>query len=67
MPYLETPEELADHLADGFYIYGGCTKADDDWRAECKGCRICWKEQMTERIRQAVANERQLQAKVSDR
>lgn len=61
MPYLETPEELADKLADLAGVYG----AHDEER--CSGgedlrycCRICWVSVVQDRIREAVANEAKL-------
>ena len=54
MPYLETPQELAEALADLVGVYGG---HDDD---EPKPCRICWTMDMTDRIRKAVENETQI-------
>jgi len=56
MPYLETPDELADHLADLLGIYG----AHGDQCTEQKPCRVCWVPGMTERIRSSVLNEQRL-------
>lgn len=54
MPYLETPSELADFLADSIGIYGG----HED--GEKKQCRVCFVFEMSARIRAAVENEQKL-------
>lgn len=54
MPYLETPDELADYLADRLGIYG--SHVED----EAEECRICFTMAMAHRIRAAVENENQL-------
>lgn len=56
MPYLETPDELAAHLADLLGIYG----AHGEQCTEQKLCRVCWVSDMTLRIRNAVLNEAKL-------
>lgn len=57
MPYLETPGELADAIADLCGIYG----AHDDGAPSCndprRSCRMCFTSAMAIRIRGAVANE----------
>ncbi len=58
MPYIETPNDLAEHIADLAGVYG--TKADDDHPSDCS-CRICFVIGMTERIRTAAENETFLQ------
>ncbi len=66
MPYLETPNELADWLADQVYPTGvyedpECTarRGDEDHTADCN-CRVFWVPAMADRIRQAVQNETRL-------
>ncbi len=70
MPYLETPEELADAIADLCGVYGGCTYPDVDTTGnqDCRNCKCRggFVADMTERIRAAVRNERQLNAKVAE-
>jgi hypothetical protein len=57
MPYIETPVELADYLADKIGIYGG----HDDECTPQKPCRCCWVSEMAERIRRTVKNEASLE------
>ena len=70
MPYLETPEELAEALADACGIYNagihfvGMTpeesRQQEDWlddHAEDCQCRMCWTGRMARRIRKAVHHE----------
>jgi len=53
MPNLETPDELAEEIANKLYIYG----SHDD-AGECpKDCRICFTVDLTRRIRESVKNE----------
>lgn len=63
MPYLETPEELADHLADllGIYQDPRCN-LDEDQHAERCNCRAWWVPRMADRIRCAAGNEVLLRA-----
>jgi hypothetical protein len=58
MPYLETPSELAEVLADKLGVYGG----HDEKCEEKPGhlCRVCWVPLMADRIRESVKNELQL-------
>lgn len=63
MPYLETPDELADAIADMVGIYGGCPRGfDGEPDADCQECkcRIGFVAEMTDRIQRSVANERRL-------
>ena len=64
MPLLETPSELADHLADllGIYEDPNCTEEKHE-AGECD-CRVHWVIQMTKRIREATKNESRLSALV---
>jgi hypothetical protein len=59
MPMLETPDEMADALADLFGIYGVHGEGDgagcDDIRRACRGCFV---PRIAERMRNAVDNER---------
>ena len=50
MPYLETPPELADAIANMCGIYGA---HDDDVCTEARPCRCCFATAMAERIRDA--------------
>jgi hypothetical protein len=54
MPNLETPDELAENIADLCGVYGG---HNED---EKQPCRICFTGDMTYRIREAVKNENRL-------
>lgn len=69
MPYIETPDELADHIADliypsGIYHDTRCPDQvgeqdgylDTQHIPDCN-CRVYWVPRMAERIRQAVNNE----------
>lgn len=61
MPYIETPDELADHIADLAGVYDGCDKANEGEIAEdCRdcNCRVGFVFMLAERIRQSVKNER---------
>ncbi len=73
MPYLQTPDEMADELADLFGIYGShdercgywtheSTAAPIDLKAfiDAKPCRMCWNGIMENRIRATVKNEQRL-------
>lgn len=55
MVALETVEELAEAIADMADVYGVSTFKEHE--NSCK-CRVCFVLRMTERIRQAVANEK---------
>jgi hypothetical protein len=59
MPHLETPAELADHLADQVGVYGA---HEDETCTEQRPCRPCYVTDLTERIRAAVQNETMLVA-----
>lgn len=52
MPFIETPEDIAEELADTLGIYGAAKEHNEN----CK-CRVCFVVDMTDRIRQAVRNE----------
>lgn len=56
MPYCETPEELAEALADQLGVYGPIP--DSDHPDGC-GCRICFISGLADRIRSAVRSEYQ--------
>jgi hypothetical protein len=56
VPNFETPDELADHLADLVGIYG----AHDDTCTAARPCRVCWVPDMVERIKAAAKNEQML-------
>lgn len=61
MPHLETPEELAEHLADRLGVYGAHGDERNPEGVTCtdeKPCRPCFVMAMAERIRRAVKNER---------
>jgi hypothetical protein len=54
MPYLETPDELADALADLLGVYGA---HEDETCTDKRPCRPCFTAGMADRIRRSVANE----------
>lgn len=58
MVELETVEELVEDIADMAGVYGTLDYIGDH-EDSCK-CRVCFVIRMTERIRQAVANEKLL-------
>ena len=61
MPNLETPDELADAIADMVGVYGACAEILDE---PCAGkCRPHFVSEMTNRIREAAANEALLAAR----
>ena len=67
MPYIETPEELADHLADLLGIYEDPkhpVSPAGDHMDGCK-CRMCWVSVVADRMRRAVKNEAILEARKS--
>ena len=57
MVELETVEELAEAIADMADVYGISTFKEHEDSCEC---RVCFVLKMTERIRQAAANEKLL-------
>lgn len=61
MPFVETPEELAEALADLAEIYGQhddrCSKVFPSWKSMCRGCFVA---DMRERIVQAAKNDETL-------
>lgn len=52
MPYIETPEDLAEHIANMCGVYGVAM----DHPTDCR-CRICLVHEMVDRIRASVLNE----------
>lgn len=61
MPYIETPEELAEWFADRVGIYGAHDeKCDGGLKKDM--CRVCWVPMIADRIRQSVANQEKLKA-----
>lgn len=63
MPYIETPQELAERIADWAYVYGA--GPDGDHPDDCK-CRMCFVEMVEKRIWQAVENGAKLQVDVPE-
>jgi hypothetical protein len=58
MPHIETPDDLAEAIADMAGVYGACK---GDATQPCDGrCRPHFIGDMAERIRAAAANERML-------
>jgi hypothetical protein len=58
MPHIETPDDLAEAIADMAGVYGACK---GDATQPCDGrCRPHFIGDMTERIRDSVANEKLL-------
>lgn len=55
MPYVETPQDIAEEVADQIGVYGAAEEHDDD----CE-CRVCFVTGLTERIRISVENEKLL-------
>ena len=55
MPYLETPDELAEQIADWCGVYG-CGNYVAGHFDDCN-CRMCFTGTLAARIRQAVKNE----------
>lgn len=60
MPFIETPQDIAEELADALGIYG----AVEEHEESCS-CRVCFVIEMTERIRQSVENENVISAPFS--
>ena len=58
MPYIETPNEFAETIADLSGVYGAGLEVGDH-PIDCK-CRICFVLEMEQRIRNSVANEARL-------
>jgi hypothetical protein len=61
MPYIETPDELADAIADMAGIYGGCNEEEnrrENGVIDCTKCtcRIGFVADMSARIWRSVAN-----------
>lgn len=60
MPYLETPSDLAEEIADWVGVYGSC-KSDGykgcqiSNKLDC--CRVGFIEEVEKRIRESVSNE----------
>jgi len=59
MPNLETPDELAEQVADWCMVYGGGPENGSDHPENCK-CRMCFTGMVARRIREAVRNEQVL-------
>lgn len=64
MPFMETPEELADTLADWIGVYGSChSDGKEGCRFDRHGavcCRQGFVSDIAERMRIACANEKNL-------
>jgi len=56
MPMKETPDELAESVADMAGVYGAATAPPGGHDDDC-GCRLCFTVEMARRIRESVANE----------
>jgi hypothetical protein len=68
MPELETPEELAEKIANWCGVYGAHGDQYEPDGVRCtdeKPCRSCFVMDLTRRIREAVANEKLLEGKES--
>jgi hypothetical protein len=57
MPYLENVDDLAESLADGMGIWGGCRDESPDGCHLETWCRTCWVIAMKQRIQNAVTQE----------
>lgn len=62
MPVIETPDELAEQIADWCGVYGVFTgnEGTENHPNDCK-CRMCFVGMVENRIRQSVTNEHILQ------
>lgn len=58
MPNLETPDELAEQIADWCGVYGAA-EHKNDYPDTCK-CRMCFIGEVVRRIRESVRNEQLL-------
>ena len=79
MPYMETPNDLADHLADllGIYEDGRCSSEDGVLHDRPEGqerqhipdcdCRVFWVPLMAQRIKDAVDTERSIREGLEDK
>ncbi len=62
MPHLETPDELAEWVADWLGVYGSVLDDDHDARShKASKCRVCFVAELAQRIRDSVENEQALQ------
>lgn len=65
---IETPEDLAEWLADKFGVFGCCKSDGDKCPPECKDknnpfcCRIGFMQLIPDRIRESVENEKKLES-----
>jgi hypothetical protein len=57
MPFIETPDELAEHIADLLGIYG------IHQESEANNCRQCFVGDLVARIKASVSNEKELEGK----
>ena len=57
---LETLQDIVEYLADQANVYGAHDDENDE-ACETRPCRICWTEEVTERIWRAVRLEQQLE------
>ncbi|MBI2020105.1 hypothetical protein HYS94_01665 [Candidatus Daviesbacteria bacterium] len=57
MPYLEIPYELADEIADWAGVYGGHDEICNPRQRIQDKCRICFTEELVDRIKKSVENE----------
>jgi len=55
MPYIETPADIAEDMANQIGVYGAAEEHGDD----CS-CRVCFVIELTARIRQSVEHENML-------
>lgn len=64
MTKIETPEDLAEWLADQADVYGGCRGiTEDNAQGPCPDdvwCRVCWVPDVADRIYRAVENAKKL-------
>ena len=67
MPNIETPEELAEQIANWVGVYGsGLDDEHDEPLHKAHQCRVCFVSALTHRIRQSVANEQALQRRAGE-
>lgn len=64
MPHIETPDEIAEQVADWIGLYGGCKSDGDDGCDEKNPfcCRQGFVMDLTERIRTSVENEQKIES-----
>jgi hypothetical protein len=57
---LDTLQDVVEYLADQANVYGAHDEENDE-ACKTRPCRVCWTEEVTDRIWQAVRLEQQLE------